>query len=329
MVNLSANCACFGNSSLISMPGTLVRIGFQIPRTSSGASGFMSYRSRWLGPPSSQIRMVLFFEPVLFDGDLFDRTQGADCALARSTSPNPNVVKPATPSCTKLRRESPSQYRSASTSIDAEGHSESPKKRTASCIRHRRSSRPEVGRFVGVPAGSWQAKQRPPIHQRMLICIDNNPTPHASSRLGLARERCTTDFTDITDEKGECAPRSASRVPIRGLSFRPGSSRLNQEISRRGAEFPMQGEKTGKAPRLSYLFSLCASARRIRRSKPIAVCVYKNVVAAISPQWRLPIRVFCEFDHLSADPREGGGRYREWSEAGSAKRLPAGHLRAV
>ena len=42
----------------MSKPGTRVRIGRQMPRYSAGASGFMSYMSRWLGPPSSQIRMT-------------------------------------------------------------------------------------------------------------------------------------------------------------------------------------------------------------------------------------------------------------------------------
>jgi hypothetical protein len=40
--NLSVSRACFGNSSVTSMPGTRDLIGFQMPRYSAGASGFMS-----------------------------------------------------------------------------------------------------------------------------------------------------------------------------------------------------------------------------------------------------------------------------------------------
>ena len=36
------------------MPGTAVAIGSNGPRYSTGASGFMSNVSRWLGPPQSQ-----------------------------------------------------------------------------------------------------------------------------------------------------------------------------------------------------------------------------------------------------------------------------------
>ena len=40
--NLSVTFACLGNFSVMSNPGTLVRIGFHRPRYSAGASGFMS-----------------------------------------------------------------------------------------------------------------------------------------------------------------------------------------------------------------------------------------------------------------------------------------------
>jgi hypothetical protein len=42
MENLSAIFAWSGKSSLISIPGTFVLIGRQMPRYSAGASGFMS-----------------------------------------------------------------------------------------------------------------------------------------------------------------------------------------------------------------------------------------------------------------------------------------------
>src|SRR5437870_12341234 len=58
IANLSAIVACNGNSSQMSMPGMLVRIGRNSPRISTGAFGFMSYVSIWLGPPSSQTMMT-------------------------------------------------------------------------------------------------------------------------------------------------------------------------------------------------------------------------------------------------------------------------------
>src|SRR5438105_1410439 len=57
---LSARFARFGSSSEISIPGTLVLIGLNSPRTSAGASGFMSQRSMWLGAPQLKIRMTDF-----------------------------------------------------------------------------------------------------------------------------------------------------------------------------------------------------------------------------------------------------------------------------
>src|SRR5205085_3251125 len=81
--NLSATLACSGHNSLTSKPGTLVLIGFQMPRYSAGASGFISYRSRWLGPPSSQIRMdeVSFLAcPIAADISRALSTCGSDAA---------------------------------------------------------------------------------------------------------------------------------------------------------------------------------------------------------------------------------------------------------
>jgi hypothetical protein len=42
----------------MSIPGTFVRIGFNGPRYSVGASGFMSYVSSWLGPPHIQNKIT-------------------------------------------------------------------------------------------------------------------------------------------------------------------------------------------------------------------------------------------------------------------------------
>src|SRR6516162_8383032 len=43
MANLSMILACWGRCSLMRIPGTLVSIGLNSPRTSEGASGFRSY----------------------------------------------------------------------------------------------------------------------------------------------------------------------------------------------------------------------------------------------------------------------------------------------
>ena len=58
-----AHFACPGSVSEIRMPETFVSRTPYGPRTSVGASGFGSYVSCWLAPPSSQIRItaVCFF----------------------------------------------------------------------------------------------------------------------------------------------------------------------------------------------------------------------------------------------------------------------------
>jgi hypothetical protein len=43
--------AAFGSNSHTSSPGRLERIGFNSPRISTGASGFISKVSSWLGEP--------------------------------------------------------------------------------------------------------------------------------------------------------------------------------------------------------------------------------------------------------------------------------------
>ena len=51
MASLLAWRARWGKCSQTEMPGTSVAIGSNGPRTSAGASGFMSKVSIWLGPP--------------------------------------------------------------------------------------------------------------------------------------------------------------------------------------------------------------------------------------------------------------------------------------
>ncbi len=52
IVTLSIRCAISGNFSQMNVPGTLVLMGFQMPRISAGASGLGSNVSNWLGPPA-------------------------------------------------------------------------------------------------------------------------------------------------------------------------------------------------------------------------------------------------------------------------------------
>ena len=56
-VNWSVSFASSVCISLMRMPGTLVAMGWYGPRIVSGASGFMSQVSTWLGPPQSNTKM--------------------------------------------------------------------------------------------------------------------------------------------------------------------------------------------------------------------------------------------------------------------------------
>ncbi len=56
--SLSIMPARRGKCSQISMPGTLVLMGLNSPRTSAGASGFRSYMSWCGGPPGRKIMIT-------------------------------------------------------------------------------------------------------------------------------------------------------------------------------------------------------------------------------------------------------------------------------
>src|SRR5436190_2445518 len=58
MVSLSIRSAMRGSSSLTWMPGTLVLLVENSPRTASPAFGLGSQRSMWLGPPQLKMRMT-------------------------------------------------------------------------------------------------------------------------------------------------------------------------------------------------------------------------------------------------------------------------------
>src|ERR1043165_7424788 len=94
---LSAILARRGKSSQISMPGTLVGMGRNSPRTSDGASGLRSHMSWWLGPPDRWTLMIAL-EVVL-----------PSRASARRRSGRAKPPRPIAPILRKLRRAMPSQ----------------------------------------------------------------------------------------------------------------------------------------------------------------------------------------------------------------------------
>src|SRR6516162_6941479 len=98
--NLSACPATFGKISAILIPEAFVAIGLNGPRTSSGALGFGSKVSMWLGPPTRKSMMQFTSASGRF----------APCS-ARS---NDGRVRPSgmsAPAWRKSRRVTPSQNR--------------------------------------------------------------------------------------------------------------------------------------------------------------------------------------------------------------------------
>mgnify|MGYP006162324325 CR=1 FL=1 len=63
--HLCITFASFGKCSQIQMPGTLVGMGLNSPRMLSGASGFKSHRSMWLGAPQLKIKMTDLALPLV------------------------------------------------------------------------------------------------------------------------------------------------------------------------------------------------------------------------------------------------------------------------
>ena len=90
-----------GKISLIWMPGTLVLIALYGPRTSDGASGFMSHVSSWLGAPTRNRQMQLT--------SLAGLTAPAAFSANRSVRLRPEPAMPSAPACRKSRRVRPSQ----------------------------------------------------------------------------------------------------------------------------------------------------------------------------------------------------------------------------
>src|SRR5436309_1224129 len=88
------------------MPGTVVAIGLNSPRISTGAAGFMSHMSRWLGPPLRKMRMQASADAACGLAGLSraSRSRGKD---------SPSM--PIAPTCSTWRRDNRSgpRHRSA------------------------------------------------------------------------------------------------------------------------------------------------------------------------------------------------------------------------
>lgn len=88
--------AVFGKCSEISSPGVRQPIGLKGPRINSGASGFMSKVSNWLGPPNNIKKMTDF----AFAGMLLEV---AISPSARSSSVRLRPNRPAPPASRTCR----------------------------------------------------------------------------------------------------------------------------------------------------------------------------------------------------------------------------------
>jgi hypothetical protein len=99
--SLSAIFACKGISSQMSKPGTLVRMGLNSPRISTGASGFMSYMSTWLGPPGKYTKIT----------PLCGVCGEPPRARRRNKSASVRPPMPKAPTLKKSRRRMPSHIR--------------------------------------------------------------------------------------------------------------------------------------------------------------------------------------------------------------------------
>src|SRR5215212_10152007 len=91
-------------SSLIRMPGTAVAIGLYGPRISSGAPGFRSQVSRWLGPPHSEIKMHDLSAAT-------PRSPVPGLTLAATVPGTAKLRAPIPPACNNRRREKLDMYR--------------------------------------------------------------------------------------------------------------------------------------------------------------------------------------------------------------------------
>jgi hypothetical protein len=95
-----------GKCSQICTPVTFVFVGLNLPRTSAGASGFMSQVSCWPGDPTRKMVMQLRI------GAGFSLIPPAASSFRRVG--RDRVASPADPIWRKLRRETPSHSRTFS-----------------------------------------------------------------------------------------------------------------------------------------------------------------------------------------------------------------------
>ena len=100
IASLSQMVAMRGNSSQICMPGTLVLMGLNSPRISTGASGFGSKVSCWGGPPCNQRNITFFALPkVLPRSGLLE---ALNCASSNMGRVRPIAARP--PTCSSSLR---------------------------------------------------------------------------------------------------------------------------------------------------------------------------------------------------------------------------------
>ena len=184
MANLSASRACLGNSSLISMPATLVRIGFQMPRTSSAA----------LRLHVVQIEMARAAVEPDEDGAFFR------AGLVRQSSARGSRLRLGPQHVTQAQRRQAGNAKLheaaaresvailfGSTSIDAERHGIVSRRalgRAASALAGVGGRTGKLATRLGhhsVAKSRAAGKSVRPIHQPMLICIDTLRTGGASS----------------------------------------------------------------------------------------------------------------------------------------------------
>ncbi len=95
-----ASLANLGKCSQYWSPGTLVAIGLNSPRIASGAFGFMSQVSSWLGPPLRNTRMQASAED---EAEAVAADLLASSALNKAGKPRPH--RPIPPTWSTRRRE--------------------------------------------------------------------------------------------------------------------------------------------------------------------------------------------------------------------------------
>jgi hypothetical protein len=115
--NLSETLASRGRCSQMRSPGVRQAIGRNGPRMVSGAAGFMSNVSSWLGPPNSIMKMT----------DLARPRGNAPTLSACNTFGNDRPSSPAPAACKRCRRVMPSHVARGRLRMDSIFPPQSPK----------------------------------------------------------------------------------------------------------------------------------------------------------------------------------------------------------